>query len=219
MEIGRAFAGDQLSDIVGERGLAASLFPSDGWDEIQEKIAGAFKGAELKATAINGYDAIDNAPTPEFENYGLRSRDSIEAAAPTRFRLEMLDEITIADDPVELIQGLLPMGPALGVVFGPPKSLKTFLLTHVSLCIADWRPYAGRAVQGGAVVYVTSEGIRGVKCRLIAMRRAMGIEGRNVPFALISTMPNLGAGKGDRARYSRKLPTAWRQEAAPCRCD
>ena len=104
------------------------------------------------------------------------------------------------------------MGPALGIVFGPPKSLKSFLLMDIGLHIAADRPYCGRAVQGGAVVYVTSEGIRGVKRRLIAMRRAMGIEGQGRPFVLVSTMPNLGAGEGDRIALQEKISATLKAE-------
>jgi hypothetical protein len=146
---------------------------------------------------------FDPPPIESEDEYGFESGQVVSAA--NRFHVEMLDEITLPDDPVELVQGLLPMGPALGVVFGPPKSLKSFLLKYVGLHIADFRPFCGRTVQGGAVVYVTSEGIRGVKRRLIAARRAMDIEGRNVPFALVSTMPNLGAGEGDRAALQQVI--------------
>jgi RecA/RadA recombinase len=147
----------------------------------------------------------------ETDNRTAQRPKPADAIAPppgpeeTRFALEMLDEIAVADDPIELIQGLLPMGPALGVVFGPPKSLKSFLLMHIALHIAASRPYCGRTVQGGATVYVTSEGIRGVKRRLIAGRRAMGIEGQHKPFALVSAMPNLGAGQGDRAALQQNI--------------
>ena len=132
--------------------------------------------------------------------------DPVDGAADAdRFKVEMLDDIELADDPVELVQGLLPMGPALGVGYGPPKTLKSFLFMHLGMHVADFRPYCGRAVQGGAVVYVTSEGIRGVRRRLIAMRRAMGIEGLRRPFVLVSVMPNLGAGEGDRVALQQKI--------------
>src|SRR5262249_17882952 len=77
------------------------------------------------------------------------------------------------------------------------KSLKSFLLMRASLSIAAGLPFAGCAVRQGAVVYITSEGIRGVKRRLIAMRKALGIEGKDVPFFLISSMPDLGTGTGN----------------------
>jgi hypothetical protein len=40
--------------------------------------------------------------------------------------------------------------------------------------VAMGKSYGGRTVQQGAVVYVTSEGVKGVKRRLIAMRRHHG---------------------------------------------
>jgi AAA domain len=205
-EIGPAYAADQLREVIREQ----SLFTDDSEDEIQATIAAMFeRAAEEPRLAVNGHGAIAEEPPPVTspEEYDARPMERVEATRP-RFRLEMLDEITIADDPVELIQGLLPMGPALGVVFGPPKSLKSFLLVHVGLHIADSRPFCGRAVQGGVVVYVTSEGLRGVRRRLIAVRRAMGIEGRKVPFALVSTMPNLGAGEADRTELQKTISHA-----------
>jgi hypothetical protein len=189
----------------------------DDDDAVQRIIV---DGADAPPDARPGASLLREANGNSFESSGPRddippatSLDDFGAgheSATTRFELEMLDDIAIADDPAELVEGLLPMGPALGVVFGPPKSLKSFLLTHVGMHIAANRPYCGRAVQGGAFVYVTSEGIRGVRRRLIAARRAMGLEGKQLPFALVSTMPNLGAGQSDRealqAAIARKLP-------------
>jgi hypothetical protein len=48
----------------------------------------------------------------------------------------------------------------------------------------------------GVVVYITSEGISGVKRRLVGMRRHHEVEGKPIPFALIPAMPDLGT-KGD----------------------
>jgi hypothetical protein len=122
-----------------------------------------------------------------------------------RFKLEALDDIVIGDDPIELIPGILPMGPALGVGYGPPKSLKSFLLMHALLHVAGNIPYCGRDVQAGAVVYVTSEGVSGARRRLVGARRALGLEGKRVPFFLVPAMPNLGAGPQDREELRRKI--------------
>lgn len=100
------------------------------------------------------------------------------------------------------------MGPALGVLYGPPKSLKSLLLILIGMHIAAKRPFGGKAVQGGAVVYVTSEGIHGVRRRLIAARRAFGVEGHRIPFALVPVMPNLGAGPEDRLSLERQIQQA-----------
>ena len=153
------------------------------------------------------------------DDYGTTRAMPGNGVAKRRFKIEMLDEITLTDDPVELIQGLLPMGPALGVVFGPPKALKSFLVTNAGLHIAAGREYYGRAVQGGAVAYVTCEGTTGVKRRCVAARQAMGIEGRKVAFFAIYTMPNLGAGSGDRAALQQAISEALaeRKVTAPLR--
>jgi hypothetical protein len=122
-----------------------------------------------------------------------------------RFELEALDDIVIGDDPIELIPGILPMGPALGVGYGPPKSLKSFLLMHALLHVAGNIPYCGRDVQAGAIVYVTSEGVSGARRRLVGARRALGLEGKRVPFFLVPAMPNLGVGPQDREELRRKI--------------
>jgi hypothetical protein len=145
------------------------------------------------------------------DDYGFNGKEQDDAAGGTtekrkdRFELEALDEIVIGDDPVELIPGILPMGPALGVGYGPPKSLKSFLLIHAGLHVAGNIPYCGRDVQAGAVVYVTSEGVNGARRRLIAQRRALGLEGKHVPFFLVPAMPNLGAGPRDREQLQQKI--------------
>jgi hypothetical protein len=116
------------------------------------------------------------------------------------FALVALDDIQVDDDPVWLIEGLLPAGPAFHLVWGKPKSFKSFGLMHAYLHIAAGREYAGRAVLPGAVAYVTNEGVRGVARRLVAMRRHMEVEGLGVPFYLVRVMPNLGSGTDDAAR-------------------
>jgi hypothetical protein len=115
-----------------------------------------------------------------------------------RFTPIFINDLVLDDEPSYLIDGLLPCGPAFGVVFGPPGSLKTFLLMDALLHLPQGKPYCGRPVLQKAVVYVTSEAVVGVKRRLIAMRRHHGIEGQQVPFGLVTVMPNLGTGVDDR---------------------
>jgi hypothetical protein len=127
----------------------------------------------------------------------LATSTSIDALKRNRFEPVRLDAIQLDDGAVHLIDGLLPIGPAFGLTVGAPKSLKSFLLMRAGLCIAAGLPFAGRKTQQGAVVYVTSEGIRGAKRRLIAMRKDLGLEGKNIPFFLIPAMPDLGTGTND----------------------
>jgi hypothetical protein len=47
------------------------------------------------------------------------------------------------------------------------------------------------------VIYITGEGQRGARGRLIALRKKHGVEGQGTPFYLIADMPNLGSIAGD----------------------
>lgn len=109
-----------------------------------------------------------------------------------RFKPTAIDDIVLGEDAIFLVDGIWPRGPSLNVVVGKDKSGKTFLMMDALFHVAMGRPYLGRTVEQGAVVYVTSEGIRGVERRLIALRRHYGVEGQRVPFYLVRDMVDLG---------------------------
>ena len=87
-----------------------------------------------------------------------------------RFMLTKLADMVPDDEPLWLIDNLIPAGPSLGVIFGPPKSGKTFLVAHMFLHVAMGRHYCGCAVQQGGVIYITKEGVRGFQRRMMAAR-------------------------------------------------
>jgi hypothetical protein len=195
---------------------------ADICSQVQELIRGGWAMPQPKARALNTPTptreerprSTDRTPFTIDDHLGLElpqvDREPSDGRAPSRryFPIEMLDDIELHTEPTDLVRGILPMGPALGVCFGPPKSLKSFMLVHLGLHIADNREYCGRAVQGGIVAYVTGEGLHGARRRLIAARREMGMEGRGVPFVLVPVMPNLGNGAGDRAALERDIRAA-----------
>jgi hypothetical protein len=53
-----------------------------------------------------------------------------------RFTLTLLADVTIDDEPLWLIDTLIPAGPALAVFFGKPKSGKTFVVSDMC-CAAE----------------------------------------------------------------------------------
>lgn len=136
---------------------------------------------------------------------------------PSKFKLINIDDIEVEDEPVRLIENLMPAGPGLLVFAGPPKTLKSFVLMYALLHVAAGLEYAGCKVQQGAVVYVTSEGVRGVKRRLVAMRKHLGIHGKRVPFYLVSVMPNLGAGSDDAKALIAAIKSVVAPEGVPVR--
>jgi RecA-family ATPase len=174
------------ADFLQEAAEAFSVIDDIGQDAVQSIIS---KIGEAKDRAQVD-DAIDQIPT-------AISTTTTSTRKPD-FTPILLDDIQVENDPAGLVESLLPVGPGFGIVAGAPKSLKSFFLMDLGLHIAAEIAYLGRKVQPGAVVYITSEGVRGAKRRLVAMRRQLGIEGKNVPFFLIPVMPNLGTGTADR---------------------
>jgi AAA domain len=153
---------------------------------------------------------FDSADSPSPKAKAKASRAG--SFAPIR-----LDDIELDDDPVYLVDGILPAGPSFGETPAPPKALKSFFLMDMLMHVAMGKSYGGRGVQQGAVVYVTSEGVKGVKRRLIAMRRYHDIDGKQVPFFLVPVMPNLGSGTDDLNRLIAAITTATKDIAAPVR--
>jgi hypothetical protein len=148
------------------------------------------KAARDWVDAAKSYDCKSDGPfndEPPHENGTKKS-----------FRPVFLDDITIDDEPVYIVEGIIPAGPSFGIIPAPPKSFKSFFVTDLWMHIAIGRRYAGREVEQGLVVYITSEGVQGVKRRLVAMRRHHKVEGKKIPFILVPVMPNLGTGDGDR---------------------
>jgi archaellum biogenesis ATPase FlaH len=128
-----------------------------------------------------------------------------------KFTLRQIDDIELSDEPPYLVDGLVPMGPSFGVIYGPPKSGKTFFATDLFYHVALGREYCGRAVQQGAVIYVTSEGIKGFDRRMIALRRHHDAEGSRAPFYIVNDMPNLGTKNDDIEKLLKKIRATTKQ--------
>lgn len=110
-----------------------------------------------------------------------------EKSEKPRFRLIPFCKIKVSTAAAYLVRNIIPRV-GLTIVYGPPKSGKSFwafdLLMHVAL---GWQ-YRGRRVKWGAVVYVVMEGATGFLARVEAFRRVNLPDdaGDQVPFFLIS---------------------------------
>lgn len=99
------------------------------------------------------------------------------------FGTVMADDIEIDPEPEFLVHGLLTAG-GLSAIWGEPGCGKSFLALDLAMSVATGRPFLGRTVQAGGVVYVAAEGGRGFKKRVVAYRQRRGIPA-GAPFALI----------------------------------
>lgn len=89
---------------------------------------------------------------------------------PSRVRLVAFDDITLSTNIRYLVKGLLPRT-GLIVVWGPPKSGKSFWTFDVAMHVALGWDYRGRRVQPGPVVYCAFEGQTGLETRVEAFRQ------------------------------------------------
>lgn len=91
-----------------------------------------------------------------------------------------------ANKPVSwLIEGVLQKR-AFSMLFGDPGIGKSFTALDFTLCIATGRPWLGRAVARGPVVYIASEGTDGLRSRIAAWCAHHGISDMSeIPFHLI----------------------------------
>nr|WP_237452106.1 AAA family ATPase [Qipengyuania algicida] len=105
-----------------------------------------------------------------------------------------------------LVKGLVPEG-GLAVVYGAPKSTKTFMILDMALHIAHGRDWYDLHVKRGGVIYVCGEGEAGVRQRMKAWRQERGGE-LGVPFALIPKAVNLFDSEDEVGRLIRDIQGA-----------
>ncbi|HEY5793729.1 MAG TPA: AAA family ATPase [Bosea sp. (in: a-proteobacteria)] len=100
------------------------------------------------------------------------------------------------DDDFWLVDELLPLQ-GLAVVYGPAKNYKTFAVSDVAFAVALGKPWAGRKVSQGPVVYIAAEGAPGLHMRVEGYKIEHELHDVDVPFYLVQARPNLGKIDGD----------------------
>jgi hypothetical protein len=97
-----------------------------------------------------------------------------------------VDQIMDKPDPVWIVDGIINER-ALGFIFGPPSSLKTFIALDLGLCLAARQPrWWDRGIsRHGAVVYLCREGTSSFKFRIKAWEIHRQCAARGQPFFLI----------------------------------
>jgi AAA domain-containing protein len=101
-----------------------------------------------------------------------------------RIKLVPFDKIQLGADRRYLVKGIIPY-PGLSVIWGPPKSGKSFWAFDLVMRVALGWEYRGRRVHQGPVVYCCFEGQTGIRARAEAFRQKfLGEDSEGVPFFL-----------------------------------
>ena len=101
-----------------------------------------------------------------------------------RIKLLPFNKISLGTNRRYLVKDVVPY-PGLTVIWGPPKSGKSFWTLDLAMHVALGGEYRGKRVQQGPVVYCCFEGQSGISARLEAYRqRFLSEDTDNVPFFL-----------------------------------
>jgi hypothetical protein len=165
--------------------------------------------AEIKAKlphalvlATTGLDDGFDAANLDVDDPDAWLRDRIapgqtesEAGKPKGADNKLFPLLSIADieaipDPTWLVPGLLITN-TFAVLYGPPKSLKSFLALDIALCKATGLPWRGQEIEQGDVLYICAEGAPGLKRRIQAWKLKRKWSGDIPGFRAIPLAVNL----------------------------
>lgn len=90
----------------------------------------------------------------------------------------------------DFVEDLLTTG-SMSVVYGPSNCGKTFFIVDLALHVAWGREWRGRAVDQGAVVYLSLEGAQGIRNRMAAFRKHHELGDAALPFIAMPKPVNL----------------------------
>jgi hypothetical protein len=140
----------------------------------------------------DNYRADDRKP--DFTDEFAKAEEQAKTTGVTYPYLD-IDQILAMPDPTWAIENLIAER-ALGFIFGPPGSLKTFLALDMALTMATAsKQWWGRNVNSrGAVIYLCREGTRSLKFRLKAWQAHRKCQVAGQPFFLIEAPINFMRG-------------------------
>jgi AAA domain len=157
---------------------------------------------------LEGFDVFTDGPAePALGAAGLQPKPSQSngAAEPRAtngnkppYKLVLARDITAEGTLKEfLIDGFLGRN-EVSFWFGPPECGKSTVKIDAACHVATGRPWCGRAVICGAVLYVAAERGQTVKRRILAWRLEHGID--DFPLAVIDSPVDLRTGRVDTDR-------------------
>lgn len=114
--------------------------------------------AARAGTAANGASTLSIAPARR-----ATLRDSLVRG----------EDILDLPPPRSLVGDLLQLD-SIGAIYGPPGAGKTFLALDLALSVASRRPWQGRSVVDGPVLYIAAESASGIAQRARAWRARYG---------------------------------------------
>lgn len=120
------------------------------------------------------------------------NRQALGLADPTedRFTFKTVADLINAPPLQWMIAGIIPEK-ALAVVYGPPRSFKSFIVQDMALSVATGRNWMNRQTVDGSVLYVAAEGEAGLGKRIKAWMDYYDFHAEDFPFYSYGAAINL----------------------------
>lgn len=116
--------------------------------------------------------------------------DAAETSSGPRLPYFYFHEAEPTLDANDFVEGMLTRA-AMSVLYGPSNCGKTFFVVDLALHVSLGKEWRGRAVDKGAVVYLSLEGSQGIRNRLSAFRKHHELDGEKLPFVAMPQPVNL----------------------------
>ncbi len=173
-----ALTPEKTLELMDEYWNGVRCVPAMDLDRLEEKVANAYKSASstigAKAPAAAEMQPAEAAKTTE--------PPTTQAPAAEPFAIVGYDDPIDTPEPEPLIDGILDKGAAV-LLYGLPKTGKSFVLFEMGRCVAGSVKFADRYTEHGAVVIFCFEGHPGLSRRRKAMRLHHG--DKNLPLFIV----------------------------------
>ena len=191
-----------------ESALSGIRHRCEDYPAAQRTLAAAFRAGiaaprnppapRLSRRIIEEYAPIAPEPPPIDEPpEHWHAEPEVETPEPPRadpgktpLRIIRFSEAQAALDADDFVEGLLVRN-AMSVIYGESNSGKTFFALDLALHVAAGIPWRGREVDQGFVLYLALEGSHAILNRVAAFKKEHGLEGVELPFAIVPVSLNL----------------------------
>lgn len=123
---------------------------------------------------------------------------------PGKLRLYSTTELIKMPPPIWLIETIMPEQGVIGL-YGAPGTGKSFVAIDFALSIATGRPWHGRAVQQGLVIYISAEGGAGIGKRVLAWCNAHHVSPASANLAWVIEAIPIQADSADVTRLFERM--------------
>ena len=161
------------------------------WDSLRAGEGGVTVATLFKRVIDSGGTPVDrDQPENDFEPVAMDSSSSEKAEE--RWPFLTLEELRALPPPRWLVEGLI-QEQTIAAIYGAPEAGKSFLAIDLIMSVASGRPWHGRAVTQGPVLYIAAEGALGLNRRIQAWKIDRGVG--DAPFRLMRSSLNLTSPK------------------------